>query len=56
MKLKGSNNLGDLGISGNGVKIRLKEMQSDGAESILLDQNRVQWRDFVNKTINLRFL
>jgi hypothetical protein len=36
------------------IKIDLREIGIDGAKWIQLAQDRVQWRAFVNKVVNLR--
>jgi hypothetical protein len=36
------------------IKLDLREMGIDGANWIRLDQDRVQWRVFVNTVMNLR--
>jgi hypothetical protein len=36
------------------IKMELGEIGIDGANWIRLDQDRVQWRAFVNKVMNLR--
>jgi hypothetical protein len=37
------------------IKMDLRDIGIDGEEYIRLAQNRVQWRDFVNTVMNLRF-
>jgi hypothetical protein len=37
------------------IKMDLREIGIDGANWIHLAQDRVQWRDFVNTEMNLRF-
>jgi hypothetical protein len=36
------------------IKLDLREIGIDGANSIQLAQDRVQWRDFVKTVMNLR--
>jgi hypothetical protein len=38
----------------NNIKMNLREIGTDGANWIQLAQDRVQWRAFVNKVMNLR--
>jgi hypothetical protein len=45
----------DLGVGGDdNIKMDLREIGIDGANWIRLDQDRVQWRVFVNTVMNLR--
>jgi hypothetical protein len=37
------------------IKLDLREIGIDGANWILLAQDRVQWRGFVSTVMNLRF-
>jgi hypothetical protein len=37
------------------IKMNLRELRMDGANWIRLTQDRVQYRDFVNTVMNLRF-
>jgi hypothetical protein len=38
----------------NNIKMNLRETGIDGENWIQLAQDRVQWRDFVNRVMNLR--
>jgi hypothetical protein len=38
----------------NNIKLDLTEIGNDGANWILLAQDRIQWRAFVNTVMNLR--
>jgi hypothetical protein len=40
--------------SEDNIKMKLREIGIDGANWIRLDQDRVQWRAFVNRVMNLR--
>jgi len=39
----------------NNIKMDLRKIGIDGANSIQLAQDRVQWRAFVSTVLNLRF-
>jgi hypothetical protein len=53
-RLKGRCHFGDLGVDADNIKMDVKDFGWEGVDWIHLDQDRVQWRVFVNTVMNLR--